>query len=277
LIIAKTDDEDRNIGNARILGMEEDLGLTHNQYNLALTVFFFTYSAFELPCNIILKKLRPSIWFSSIMVAWGIVTLCIGFVQNYKGLLIARIFLGITEAGLFPGVAYYLTMWYAPEDLAFRQGMFYSAGSAAGAFSGLLAYAIDKMDGVGGYAGWRWIFMIEGAATVVVAFIAFTVLQDEPATAQFLTKEEKRWVTSRLTVSGKSHENTEADQFKWHYVKAAVTDWQIWLSILVSGIPLQYERGSAELSRSHGAQLAWFTEFLCSCRVSSDVLVLPVS
>lgn len=213
--------------------MEDDLNLSYTQYNLALTVFFFTYSAFELPCNILLKKLRPSIWFSSIMVAWGIVTLCIGFVQNYHGLLIARIFLGVAEAGLFPGVAYYLTMWYAPEDLAFRQGMFYSAGSAAGAFSGLLAYAIDKMDGIGGYAGWRWIFLLEGGVTVLVAFVAYAVLQDSPETAKFLTEEEKQWVASRLSYSGKSGEKAEVEQFKWDYIKAGVTDWQVWLSILV--------------------------------------------
>lgn len=84
------------------------------------------------------------------MVTWGIVTTCIGTVQNYHGLLIARIFLGVAEAGLYPGVTFYLTGFYAPQDLAFRQGIFFSAASAAGAFSGLLAYAIHKMNGVGG-------------------------------------------------------------------------------------------------------------------------------
>ncbi|KAJ4985202.1 major facilitator superfamily transporter [Stagonosporopsis vannaccii] len=223
-----------NIGNARILGMQEDLHLTRNQYQMVLTVFFFTYSFFELPSNVLLKKLRPSIWLPGIMVAWGIVTICFGFVQNYHGLLIARIFLGITEAGLFPGVAYYLTLWYPAEDLAFRQGMFYSGGSAAGAFSGLLAYAINKMDGLGGYTGWRWIFLIEGAATVLVAFVAFAIISDIPETAKFLTEEERQWVMSRLSYSGKSTESTEAEKFKWDYIKAGVTDWQVWLSIFVA-------------------------------------------
>jgi MFS family permease len=201
---------------------------------MALTVFFFTYSAFELPSNILLKKLRPSIWLPGIMVAWGIVTLCIGFVQNYHGLLAARIFLGLSEAGLFPGVAYYLTMWYAPEDLAFRQGMFFSAASTAGAFSGLLAYAINKMDGAGGYAGWRWIFLVEGAITVLVAFVAFTLMHDEPATAKFLTQEEKAWVANRLSYSGNSGGEVSSDKFNWKYVRAGVTDWQVWISIFVS-------------------------------------------
>lgn len=175
------------------------------------------------------------------MVAWGIVTLCMGFVQDYHGLLISRIFLGVGEAGLFPGVAYYLTFFYASEDLAFRQGMFFSAASAAGGFSGLLAYAINKMDGLGGYSGWRWIFLIEGAVTIAFAFVAFLLIHDSPETAKFLTPEERAWVVERVKYSsngrnagqqGKAEEVVE--KFQWKYIKAAVTDWQIWLAIPVS-------------------------------------------
>lgn len=88
-----------NIGNAKIEGLVEDLGMTGSQYNWTLTVFFFTYAAFEVPSNLLLKKLRPSIWLPTIMVAWGVVMTLMGIVQNFHGLLIARIFLGVTEAG----------------------------------------------------------------------------------------------------------------------------------------------------------------------------------
>jgi predicted MFS family arabinose efflux permease len=94
-----------NIGNAKIEGLQEDLNMSPDQYNWCLTVFFFTYAAFEVPSNLLLKKLRPSVWLPTIMVAWGIVMTLMGIVQNYHGLLVARIFLGVTEAGLFPGVA----------------------------------------------------------------------------------------------------------------------------------------------------------------------------
>jgi len=103
-----------------------------------------------------LKRLRPSIWLPTIMVAWGIVMTLMGIVQSYHGLLIARLFLGVAEAGLFPGVAYYITMWYCRHEGQLRQALFFSAASIAGAFSGLLAYGIAKMDGVGGLEGWRW-------------------------------------------------------------------------------------------------------------------------
>ncbi|KAL5610570.1 hypothetical protein FOBRF1_006687 [Fusarium oxysporum] len=94
-----------NIGNAKIEGLQEDLNMTGDQYNWFVTVFFVTYAAFEVPPNLLLKKLRPSVWLPTIMVAWGIIMTLMGFVKNYHGLLVARIFLGLTEAGLFSGVA----------------------------------------------------------------------------------------------------------------------------------------------------------------------------
>ena len=131
-----------NIGNARIEGLTDTLHMTGPEYNWCLTVFFFTYCVFEVPSNLLLKRLRPSVWLPSIMVAWGTVMTLMGIVQGYHGLFVARLFLGITEAGLYPGVAYYITMWYCREEAQFRQALFFSAASVAGAFSGLLAYAI---------------------------------------------------------------------------------------------------------------------------------------
>lgn len=121
----------------------------------AYTVFFFPYALLELPANLLLKKLSPSIWLPSIMVAWGLVTTLTGIVQGYNGLIACRVMLGVAEAGQYPGCAYYLTTWYAPADLGLRQGLFFSAAALAGSFSGLLAYALAQMDGVGGLAGWR--------------------------------------------------------------------------------------------------------------------------
>lgn len=210
-----------NIGNAKIQGLQTDLKLTGPQYNLCATVFFFTYCAFEIPSNLLLKRFRPSIWLPSIMVAWGTVMTLMGLVKSYHGLLVARIFLGVAEAGLYPGVAYYLTMWYCTEELALRQGLFFSAASVAGAFSGLLAYAIAKMHGVGGLAGWQWIFILEGLLTVVVAILAFFILHDFPDTAGFLSVEEKAWVVHRLKYQGskKSGRNVaETEHFEWKYV-----------------------------------------------------------
>lgn len=101
-----------NIGNAEVQGLSDNLGIQPDQYNWCLTVFFFTYAAFEVPSNLLLKKLRPSRWLPTIMVAWGLVMTLMGLVQNYHGLLVARLFLGVAEAGLFPGVAVRLFFFF---------------------------------------------------------------------------------------------------------------------------------------------------------------------
>ncbi|KFY75270.1 hypothetical protein V499_04731 [Pseudogymnoascus sp. VKM F-103] len=225
-----------NIGNAKIQGLTKDLHLSDNGYNIASTVFFLTYCAFEVPSNLLLKRVRPSIWLPSIMIAWGTCTVCLGVVQSYHALVVIRIFLGVTEAGLYPGVAYYLTMWYCTNEMALRQGLFFSAASMAGAFSGLLAYLIVKMNGVGGYEGWRWIFILEGLLTVVVAIAAFFLLHDFPETASFLTPEERAWAAHRLKYQGSNRSDrmvAEDDKFKWKYVIQAMTDWQLYLGILM--------------------------------------------
>jgi MFS family permease len=241
-----------NIGNAAIEGLVVDLKLTGNKFNLCLTVFFFTYAFFEIPSNMILKKVRPSIWLPSIVLAWGVVMTLMGIVQSYHGLLIARIFLGITEAGLFPGIAYYLTQWYRRQELQFRQALFYSATTLAGAFSGLLAFGIAKMNGVAGLAGWRWIFILEGIATVVVALFAFWGMNDYPETAKFLTEEERVYLIHKLKYDANSSKVSDASALSTdedglpdignqpecteegsRYFKQAFTDWQVYLAIIM--------------------------------------------
>lgn len=230
-----------SIGNANIEGLSVDLGLTGAQYNMCLTVFFFTYSVFEVPSNMMLKRLRPSIWLPTIMVAWGIVMTLMGIVQNYGGLLATRIFLGLTEAGLFPGVSYYLTLWYARRDIQFRTAMFFSAASIAGAFSGLLAFAIGKMDGVGKLEGWRWIFILEGMATVLIALLAFWLVCDFPDTAKFLTDDEREWVLWRLKYDSNSRKQEtqpamlveENSTVSWAEVRKAFKDPQLYPQTLL--------------------------------------------
>ncbi|KAJ5591115.1 hypothetical protein N7450_005087 [Penicillium hetheringtonii] len=228
-----------NIGNAKIEGLVDDLNMTGPQYNWTLTVFFFTYCVFELPSNLLLKKLRPSRWLPLIMVAWGIVMsikTLMGVVKNYGGLLATRLMLGVAEAGLYPGVAYYITLWYPRHRAQYRQALFFSAASIAGAFSGLLAYGIAKMDGVGGYAGWRWIFILEGLLTVVVALIAPFAIHDSPETATFLTEEERRFVIHSLRIqnSADAREMVQDEaKFQTKYVIDAFLDWQIWLGLFM--------------------------------------------
>ncbi|EFI27314.1 hypothetical protein CC1G_14786 [Coprinopsis cinerea okayama7 len=134
-------------------GLEEELNMTGSQYNLALP-----YCLFEVPSNLLLKKFRPSRWLPFLTVFWGLVVLVTGFVKNFPQLLALRIVLGAAEAGFYPGVVYYLSLWYPRNMYQTRMAYFFGAASMAGAFSGLLAYAIGFMDGLSGMRGWSWIF-----------------------------------------------------------------------------------------------------------------------
>ena len=164
-----------NIANAAVFGLADDLNLKGNQYNTALTIFFVPYVLFEIPSNVLLKRLKPHVWLSVCMFMFGLTTVCQGLVQNFGGLVTTRFFLGLFETGMFPGSFYLIGMWYKRHEAQKRYTFFFASTTLAGAFGGLLASAIGKMDGVCGYLGWRWIFILEGILTCVVSIAWFFV------------------------------------------------------------------------------------------------------
>lgn len=203
-----------NIGNAKIENLPQSLDLSTTQYNLCLTIFFITYATFEVPSNMILKKIgKQSIFLPTIMLFWGIIMVCMGVVKDFKGLFVTRLLLGVFESGLYPGIAFGLTMYYCKAEMQFRQAILHGSASAAGAFSGILAFAIAKMNGIGNYEGWRWIFILEGLMTVVVAIAAYFLLYDYPDTAKFLTKREKEFIIWRLKNDSNSSKLLYEDDF----------------------------------------------------------------
>ncbi|RII06208.1 hypothetical protein CUC08_Gglean009423 [Alternaria sp. MG1] len=152
-----------NISNTAILNKEEgtdirkQLGdLSSSQWAWALSIFWYPYMLFEPVATLMLKRFSPSIWMSRIMFTWGVASMCQAATHNYSGILACRFFLGMAEAGFFPGMLYHLSFWYPAHRLPLRIAFLYSCGMFAGTVSGLLAYAISYMNGVGGLAGWRW-------------------------------------------------------------------------------------------------------------------------
>ncbi|KAH9832213.1 major facilitator superfamily domain-containing protein [Rhodofomes roseus] len=218
-----------NIGNAKLDGLTTDLKMTQADYLNALTLYFLGYVLFEIPSNIVLKRLTPRLWLPTLMVVWGIVSTLMGLVHNYAGLLAVRFFLGATEAGLFPGVVYYLSCWYKRKEQHFRISIFFSAASLAGAFGGALAYAIGKMDGIGHKSGWSWIFIIEGLLTIVIALLSYALVHNYPDTVSFLTPEEKTLLHDRLRADSDA---LSGETFRWHYVRKAFEDVTVWLYCL---------------------------------------------
>ncbi|KAL2814624.1 putative MFS transporter [Aspergillus granulosus] len=160
-----------NISNAKVLGLAEDLDIVEGtKYNTALTIFFVPYILFEIPSNILLKKLKPHVWLSMWMF----------------------------ETGMFPGCFYLLGMWYKRSEAQKRFSFFFSSTTLAGAFGGLLASGLGKMHGLANLAGWRWVFIIEGILTCVVAVALFFLLPDFPEEAKWLTEEERAYMRAKL-------------------------------------------------------------------------------
>ncbi|ORY58135.1 major facilitator superfamily domain-containing protein [Pseudomassariella vexata] len=220
-----------NIGNAKIEGLITDLGMTSVQYNIVLSIFFIPYVLLEVPSNILLKKFkRPSLYLALLVIPWGIVMTCTGLVQNFAGLMVTRILLGIFEAGFFPGAIYLCSYWYMPKDLATRISYFYCASALSGAFSGLLAAAIAQMDGVGGLEGWRWIFLLEGLVTVVIGISCIFLLIDSPTlSGRWLKPDEIRYLELQMFIKQGGKFSDEKESFKWKDLKAVLLNWRVYL------------------------------------------------
>ncbi|KAF2648198.1 putative allantoate permease [Lophiostoma macrostomum CBS 122681] len=187
-----------NISNALTMGLPKDLHLKGDQPNIALAVFFVPYIIFEIPSNLLLKRLKPHRWLSMCTIAFGVAMLAQGFVKNFAGLLTTRMLLGLAETGMFPGSFYLISFWYKQEESQKRFTTFWTSLIFAGAFGGLLASAIAEMDGVGGLRNWRWIFILEGIGTIIVGGIAFFLIPDFPEDASWLSRNERQFVQNRI-------------------------------------------------------------------------------
>lgn len=187
-----------NIGNARIAGMDVDLGMKGLDYNAALSMFYVSYIVFELPSNVLCKIMGPGWFLPLLTVLFGICSIGCGFVTTTQQMMGVRFLLGIFEAGMLPGIAYYLSRWYRRSELTFRLGLYLVVGPLAGAFGALLAGAILNLDHFGSVSGWRMIFVIEGVITVGLGLIGFLTLTDRPESARWLSAEEKKLSEDRV-------------------------------------------------------------------------------
>jgi len=215
-----------NIGNAKTAGMDVDLGLTSSRYAWVISIFFFGYLIMEVPSNMVLSRSRPSLFLPAIMLVWGALSAAMACVHNYGSLLAFRFVLGCVESGFFPGVLFMMSCWYKTEEIGKRFAIFYSAAVLSGAFGGLLAGGITGgLDGAHGIHGWRWLFIIEGVATVGVAIIAKFILLDFPHTSTALSLEERQLAAVRIIVDSKEANGGNHERLShWEAFKAAAVD-----------------------------------------------------
>ncbi|KAI0180791.1 major facilitator superfamily MFS-1 [Hypoxylon sp. FL1284] len=191
-----------NLSAAAVAGMIEELELTGNRYSVITLLFFVTYMIFQPPSTIIIRKIGPRLFLSSITLGWGAVMIGFGFSPRYQVLLALRLILGVFEAGYFPGSVYLLSTWYTRYEMGRRYSAFYLLGCVASACSGILAFGFMQMDGLAGLSGWRWIFIMEGIITCCLAALGYWLLVDFPDSKRkswrFLNDRERAWVVRRV-------------------------------------------------------------------------------
>ncbi|KAI0008782.1 MFS general substrate transporter [Xylariaceae sp. FL0662B] len=215
-----------NYSNAAIInlengtGIKKQLGLDPSQWAWTLSIFSYSYMVFEPTNTLMMKVFSPSKWMFVLILAWGISACSSSAAQDFKGMMCARFAIGLAEAGFFPAVLYHMAFWYKPSEMPQRIAIFYSVGQLAPAVSGLLAYAIGFMDGLGGLPGWRWLFLIEGLPAIMLSVVALW-LPDYPETARMLTYKERAFLQDRL---GKSAPTGKRGHWDWESLATLIKD-----------------------------------------------------
>lgn len=228
-----------SVGNALIYHLPEDLDMHGEQVNVYLSIFFVSYVVFQMPAMQLMKRVRPPVFLSVSFFLCGLLVLVQGLVQSYGGLITTRFLKGFAEACTFPGCFYLMSMWYQRWEAQKRFTFFFISGSFTGAFSGLLASAIGKMNGIRGFSAWRWIFILEGVLTCVLSFISFFTIADFPEDAKWLTEDERVEVIARLKAEQGAPETEKAVTFR--DVLHTLRNWRVFLgpclyfSVAVSG------------------------------------------
>jgi ACS family tartrate transporter-like MFS transporter len=186
-----------NLGFAA-LTMNKDLGLSAYVYGLGAGIFFFGYFIFEVPSNLILERIGARLWIARIMLTWGFISAGMAFVTGETSFIVMRFLLGVAEAGFFPGMILYLTYWYPASYRARVIAGFMLAIPVSIAIGAPLSTTILGLDGLLGFKGWQWLFIIEGAPAVVLSATVLYFMTDRPAHAKWLTAAERDWLEGAL-------------------------------------------------------------------------------
>lgn len=228
---------DRNaIAQARLNNLEKELGMKDYDFNVAVSILFVGYVLFQIPSNMLITRIRPSIYMSSWMIIWAVVSGCTALVQSNGGLVVSRFFLGITEAPFYPGATYMLSIFYPRREVATRIALLYCAQILATGFSGLIAAGVFAgLDGVRGISGWRWLFILEGAATALIGLLGFWLLPDTPLTTRWLNPEERKLAHERME---RDRVDDQGESSVMVGLKQAIRDPKTWIFCLMQNMHL---------------------------------------
>jgi MFS family permease len=216
-----------NIGFAR-QAFQYDTGLSNRAYAFGAGIFFFGYALLEVPSNLILHRVGARLWMCRIMVTWGLVSAASMWAHSATTFYVLRFLLGIAEAGFFPGIIYFLTLWFPAHARTRVFGLFYLGAPLAFIFGSPLSGALLELNGVFGLRGWQWLFLIEGLLATLVGIAAGWYLDDRPTEARWLSDGEREALAAALAAE---------EQFKYprgpHGVLAALTNGRVLFLALI--------------------------------------------
>jgi MFS transporter, ACS family, tartrate transporter len=186
-----------NIGFAA-LTMSKDLGFTPAMFGLGAGIFFIGYFLFEVPSNLILHRVGARRWIARVMITWGIISTCFTLIHGAVAFYVLRFLLGVAEAGFFPGIILYLSFWFPKRWRGQVTAGFMSAIPVASFIAAPLSGVLLQMNGIAGFKGWQWMFIVEGVPSVILGFVVLKFLTDAPAKATWLKPEQRDWLVKEM-------------------------------------------------------------------------------
>ena len=206
------------------LQMNKQLHLSPANFGLAAGLFFISYACLEIPANLLMRRFGARKWLARIMFSTGIIAAATAFVHGAHSFYCMRLLLGAAEAGFYPGILFYLTLWFPFQYRARNYGLFLAAIPLTGIVGGPLSAHLLALNGLCGLKGWQWLFILEGLPSAILAPVAVFYLQDTPASATWLQADEKAWLVNRLTAEQQAIERLHAQT-----ILHALTSPIVWL------------------------------------------------
>ncbi|KAF7591221.1 hypothetical protein BBP40_001880 [Aspergillus hancockii] len=250
----------QNLAAAKLQGIMEDLNMNTQQFATAISILFVGYLPFQIPSNLIITKVaRPGMYICVAVVIWGAISASTAAVHSYGQLLAVRAILGAAEAVFFPGAIYYLSAWYTKTELGKRIAGLYIAQQVGNAFGGLFAAAILQLDGAHGIAGWKWLFIIEGSATVGIGAMCACIMPEFPHNSRILSQMERDFAVWRIESEAGAAEGTEKESVLRGFAKA-LSDPKLLLLIFAN-----------MLSQTQGSIANYFPTLVASLNFNSTM------
>ncbi|KAM0514461.1 hypothetical protein ACHAPE_006754 [Trichoderma viride] len=220
-----------NINNAFVSGMKEDLNLFGNQLNYMQTCWTVGYVIGQIPSNILLTRIRPSIWIPSCEVTWAVLTILMVKCNNAQQIYVLRFFIGLAESTFYPGMQYIIGSWYRKDELAKRSCIFHTSSAIGTMFSGYLMAAVYHLGGKNGFKGWQWLFIINTVISLPIALAGYFMIPDVPeiTRAWYLTPDDIALAQKRMQLEGRANRAP----FTKAKLKSIFSSWHIYLLTLL--------------------------------------------